>query len=309
MKRALAILLGLLCWRMVACRPPHSANHRAQGPVQIFQATGLLKQVMPDGNTAVIRHDAIPNYMPAMTMSFRVRSPNELTGLRAGDQLSFRLHVAEQESWIDRISLRGRTNLIAERSEKVAKSSLAGASPAHPLMSYPFTNQFGKPVTLASFRGQALAITFFFTRCPIPEYCPRLSKNFQEASAKLASLPGAPANWHFLSVSIDPQNDTPAVLTVYAKRYHADPQRWSFLTGPVEKVRELAEQSGVTYEPENGLLNHNFRTLIIDAAGQLQTSFPIGGNLSDSIVTEIVKAANPKPPEGNASGPKPPGNS
>jgi len=81
------------------------------------------------------------------------------------------------------------------------------------------------------------------------------------------------------------------VLQAYARRYHYDPKHWSFLTGPVDKVRELARQSGVTYEAENGLLNHNFRTLIIDASGNLQMSFPIGGNLSDSIVTEILKAA------------------
>src|SRR6185369_2028123 len=82
----------------------------------------------------------------------------------------------------------------------------------HPLMQYAFTNEFGKPATLESFRGQALAITFFFTRCPIPEYCPRLSRNFEEASSKVAAIPNGPTNWHFLSVSIDPAMDTPTVL-------------------------------------------------------------------------------------------------
>jgi len=159
-------------------------------------------------------------------------------------------------------------------------------------MTYAFTNQFGNAVTLADFRGQALAITFFFTRCPIPDYCPRLSKNFEEASTKLASMSDAPTNWHFISVTIDPKFDTPPVLAGYAKRYHADPKHWTFLTGPVDRIAELARESGVTFEPDKGLFNHNFRTLIIDPAGKLQMSFPVSGNISDGIVTELLKAAS-----------------
>jgi protein SCO1 len=157
-------------------------------------------------------------------------------------------------------------------------------------MDYPFTNQLGQPVTLRSFRGQAVAITFFFTRCPIPEYCPRLSKNFEEASAKLAAMPNAPTNWHLLSVTIDPQFDTPAALRNYARRYQHDPAHWSFLTGPVDKISELAKESGVTSTPDRGLFDHNFRTLIVDPQGKLQMSFPIGGNISDGIVSELLKA-------------------
>src|SRR5262245_61814119 len=113
MKRALAILLGLLCWRMVACRPPQGDKADARG-VQSFEVNGLLKQVMPDGKTAVIQHDAISNYMPAMTMSFRVKGSNELSRLRPGDKLAFRLNVGPEESWIDQISLKGRANSIPQ---------------------------------------------------------------------------------------------------------------------------------------------------------------------------------------------------
>jgi len=168
------------------------------------------------------------------------------------------------------------------------------ATPAktpHPLLSFQFTNELGQPVRLLDFRGQALAITFFFTRCPNPDFCPRLSKNFDEACRKLLSLTNAPANWHFLSVTFDPEFDTPAVLRSYAQTYHYAPQHWSFLTGPPERISKLAELSGARSTPDGPLLNHNFRTLVIDANGHLQTVFPIGGNLSDSLVSEILKAA------------------
>jgi len=295
MKRALLLLIGLFCWVLISWRAPRlqvASVSSAPAPtnVQKFQVTGLLKELKPDHRSAVIQHDAISNYMPAMAMSFKVKNTNELAGLRAGDSISFRLLVTQDESWIDHVTRSSSSSFLSVHAETNLNSAASRTS-VHPLMNYQFTNELGQPVTLAGFHGQALGITFFFTRCPIPEYCPRLSRNFAEASQKLAAMPNAPTNWHFLSVSIDPQMDTPSVLRTYAGRYHYDPNHWSFLTGPVDNVRELARQSGVTYEPDNGLLNHNFRTLIIDASGHLQMSFPIGGNLSDSIVTEILKAA------------------
>jgi protein SCO1/2 len=313
MKRALVLLLGLICWRVVACRNSHagaaSLDLNARTNLQIFQVAGVVKQVNARAQSVLIQHQSISNYMEAMTMPFRVKDTNQLSGLLRGDQISFRLLVKSDESWIDQITKTPKPTSAAssplrspiERAASNAPQSQANKHDlggGHPLINYNFTNEFGQPITLGSFQGQALGITFFFTRCPIPDYCPRLSRNFEEASQKLLTLPNAPTNWHFLSVSIDPQMDTPAVLRAYGHRYHYNSNHWSFLTGPVEKVRELAEQSGVTYEPENGLFNHNFRTLVIDTAGRMQTSFPIGGNLSEALVTEILKAtaSTNKPP-------------
>ena len=207
--------------------------------------------------------------------------------LKAGDSVRFRLLVSESESWIDLIT---RT----EAQPVSAVPVIAPASvvkPRHPLMNTTFTNELNQPVRLADLQGKALAITFFFTRCPIPEYCPRLSKNFEAASRKLGAMTTIPTNWHFLSVSFDGAFDTPAVLKAYGERYHADPQRWSFWTGAPEQVAELARLSDVTFTkgPE-GFFDHNFRTLIIDPAGKLQMTFPVGGDLSEAIVSEILKA-------------------
>ena len=246
-----------------------------------------------DGNTIVIRHEAISNYMDAMTMPFKVKETNELAGLRIGDEISFRLEVTGTESWIDRITKIGTASF--NKSEQQAHRRAAEGQPTPsgpPLLDCKFTNELGQAVSLGDFHGQALAITFFFTRCPLPDYCPRLSKNFQEASQKLISMRGGPTNWHFLSISFDTEFDTPRVLKAYGNMYQYDPARWSFLTGPPDRIRELARLADVTFERQDGgLFTHNFRTLIIDAAGHLQMTFPMGGNLSDVIVVEILKAA------------------
>ena len=225
-------------------------------------------------------------------MPFKVKERKELEGLQAGDQISFRLQVTDTESWIDTVrkigvAPPGQSN----QSTNTQLPEAHAARPRHPLMDYKFTNELGQGVSLGDFRGQALALTFFFTRCPIPDYCPRLSKNFEEASRKLTSTAGAPTNWHFLSISFDTQFDTPAVLKAYGELYHYEPAHWSFLTGPSNQVSELARLSDVTFERDGAFYNHNFRTLIIDAAGHLQMVFPMGGDLSDAIVEEIRKAA------------------
>jgi protein SCO1/2 len=260
--------------------------------VRMFRAKGVVKELNPDDKKVVISHEAISNYMAAMTMPFQVKDPKELAGLQRGDEISFRLQVTETESWVDQITKIGTVSLPP--LEKPAPSSAVetpAIRPGHPLLDYKFTNELGQAVSLNDFRGQALAITFFYTRCPLPEYCPRLSKNFQEASRKLGSLPGGPANWHFLSISFDTEFDTPNLLKAYGDSYQYDPKHWSFLTGPPDKIGELARQSGLNYEFDVGTFNHNFRTLIIDASGHLQMVFPTGGDLSDEIVAEIIKAA------------------
>jgi protein SCO1/2 len=255
--------------------------------VRSFMAKGTVMELKPDGRTVVIQHEAISNYMAAMTMPFKAKVPEELAGLQRGDEISFQLQVTESESWVERITKIGVVSLPPIQTSAHSSTN----RPNHPLRDYKFTNELGQAVSLNDFRGQALAITFFYTRCPIPEYCPRLSKNFQEAQQKLESLPGAPANWHLLSISFDPEFDSPPMLKAYGNSYQYDPKHWSFLTGPTNQIGELARQSGLSYQNNAGTFDHDFRTLIIDASGHLQMIFPTSGDLSDQIIAEIIKAA------------------
>jgi protein SCO1/2 len=257
--------------------------------LRVFRLEGVITEVRPDQQTLVIRHEAIPDYMQAMTMPFHVKDPKAAIGFAKGDRISCRLQMSENESWIDQITKTGST-LDAPKPAGAAVPS-ANVRPHHPLLDYHFTNELGRAVALADFRGEALAITFFFTRCPIPDFCPRLSKNFEEAGRKIAAMSNAPTNWHMLSVTFDPAFDTPPVLKAYGERHHYDPNHWSFLTGPEDKIRELAGQSDVTFERDGASYNHNFRTLIIDAAGHVQMIFPTSGDLSDAIAAELLKGA------------------
>ena len=255
---------------------------------RVFHARGVVVGLQPEKQIVVIRHEAISNYMAAMTMPFKVRTVSELKGLRLGAEVDFDLHVGTEESWVAQLVPTGVVSPLPAPVQTVAD---AKTPPPRELLHYSFTNELGQPVTLSDFPGQALAITFFYTRCPLPDYCPRLSKNFAEASHYLLSLPNGPTNWHFISISFDPEFDSPDILRSYGQLYQYDPAHWSFLTGPVDKIRELARNCGVTMQNTDGTINHNFRTMIIDAAGHLQTVFPTSGDLGSQIASEIIKGA------------------
>ncbi len=282
---ALAALLIAAAWLARA-----SDTARSRSGTNSYAVTGVVEVLKDDGQTAVIKHEAIPDFMPAMTMPFKVKTPAELAKIHPGDVVSFRLLVTEEESWIDRVI---RTGMAAASNAPVATTAppvVAPPKPLHPLLNYKFTNELGQAASLADFRGQAVGLTFFFTRCPIPEYCPRLSKNFAEAARILKATPGGPTNWHFLSVTFDPEHDSPEVMKAYATTYNHNPEHWSFLTGSPDKIRELARQCDISYEPDGTFFNHSFRTLIIDPNGKLQMMFPTSGDLSQGIVEEMRKA-------------------
>jgi len=281
------VIVGIMLWGALLIGASAVARaDSAETGIRTFAVEGVVQKVDAVSGTITIRHEAITNYMAAMTMPFKAGGGGIPGGIQPGQQVRFELHVTANESWVDQIRPTGQIVPLPQ-----AMAAAQPPSPLHsPLLDAPFTNELGQRVTLADFHGQALAITFFYTRCPLPDYCPRLSRNFQEASGRLAGRSGLPANWHFLSVTFDPDFDTPERLRSYGQAYAYDPAHWSFLSGSPEIIAGLARSAGVQYTPGGGTIDHNFRTLIVDTAGHLQMVFPTGGNLSDQIAAEMVKA-------------------
>lgn len=285
----IAALLSVSCGEQK--REMEPAKRDSAGTVQSYSVKGVVRELKSDGRAIVIRHEEIPGYMEAMTMPFRVRATNELAGLKPGDEVSFRLQVTEDSSWIDRVQRTGKTTALeVPKPELVSPTNEPGVFRLESIPDFALTNEFGQPVSLRQSKGRALAMTFFFTRCPIPEYCPRLAKNFQGAVTKLKSMAGGPTNFHFLSISFDPI-DTPLVLRTYARSYGYDSNHWSFVTGNAEQIQELARGFGVAVKLEGGTYDHGFSTAVFDATGKLQNMWPIGGDMTDQIVNEIVKGA------------------
>jgi len=273
--------------------PPPSAVSINATNQRTFQVRGVVMELDPDGVTARVKHEEIPGYMPAMTMPIEVKDTNELAGLAVGDSISFRLIVTEDDGWMDQV----RKLDVAEKTGAPTTGSFRFVRDVEPLNvgdllpDYTFTNQAGQPVHLEQYRGQALALTFIFTRCPFPTFCPLMSSNFEKAQNQLLATTNGPTNWQLLTLSIDPEYDTPAILKGYAEARRYNPKHWSFAVGSLVDVTALAEQFGMYFWREGGTISHNLRTVVIGADGRIRKIIPENKWTADELVAEMIQAA------------------
>ena len=296
-----AILISALAAALLAtgCDKPSDSESRARATTtqhtnqRIFQVKGVVIEVKPLEKSVTIKHEEVTDYMPAMTMPFDVRDTNELTGLESGDPVSFRLLVTDTEGWIDHLQQTGpKTNTTPTTGPFRLVREVEPLIEGDVMPEYHFTNQFGKSFSTKDFQGHALAIEFLFTRCPLPNFCPFLANNFGEAQKQLLALPHAPTNWHLLTISFDPEFDTPGVLKSYADSHGYDSKHWTFATGAQIDITAIGDQFGLLVaRDENGGFSHNLRAVVIDGSGRVRKVF-IGNEWKpEELVVEMVKAA------------------
>jgi protein SCO1/2 len=212
-----------------------------------------------------IAHEEIPGYMEAMTMPFTVLNWEDLVGVLPGDRVRATLVVTEGRSWLEELTVIG-----AEEMGTILH--MTDPSPGMPVPPLALVNQDGAPLRFDGYRGKALAVTFIFTRCPLPDYCILMSENFKAVQRTLRASPALFERTHLVSVSIDPEYDTPAVLRAYGDRLMgAEPRfdHWEFATGTPEQVRQVAEFFGLSYETEDGQIVHSLRTVVVGPGGEV----------------------------------------
>lgn len=239
---------------------------------QTHTARGVVREIAPDRHKAVIRHEAIPNYMPAMTMEFNVRDTNELSGIGAGDTINFQLTATEDTHWIDHVrKVASATNSTPAAKARITPAQIAELKPGDQLPDYELMAETGKAIRFSDFRGKAVAFTFIFTRCPLPDYCPRMGNNFAKARELILATTNTPTNWQFLSISFDPDFDQPVVLSSYANFYRKDnADRWLFAAAPMKSLAELAPRLDLMVNREaGGSISHNLRTVVLDPQGRI----------------------------------------
>ncbi len=241
----------------------------------VYAVTGVVEELRMDSSNVVVRHEAIPGFMMAMKMPFTARDTREIANLKQGDRITFRLLVTDDDSWIDTVQRQGVVEAPPATFPYEQSRIVRDVEPleiGQPMPDYVFTNQLGQRVRLADFRGRALALTFVFTRCPLPDFCPRMMKNFSQVHEALQARAGGSTNWHLVTVTIDPAFDTPEVLRRYAETYNYDARRWTLLTGAMIDIDALTEQLGVVFRRQtpDALPDHNLRTAVIDTEGRLR---------------------------------------
>jgi protein SCO1/2 len=263
----LALTAGTIASSMALThRSPAKARPATAASARTFQVNGRVREITPAAKALTVAHEAIPNYMPAMTMPFEVKDVSVLNGLRAGDEIHFELSVTDDDSWISQVEKIGDGNGAAPEPG-AASAPNAELRKGEQVPNFALTDENGKPVRLSDFRGKAVVLTFIYTRCPLPNFCPLMSKNFQALQERLSKA--IRGKYELLSVTIDPKFDTPEVLKGYAALYHADSRSWNFATGTEDQINEIASSFGLVHEAEGGMIAHNLRTALIGPDGRL----------------------------------------
>ena len=254
-----------------------------------FHAEGVVLRVDPAERTVVISHRAIPGYMDAMAMPFRAANARELANLRPGETVTFDLVVSGKLSRVERIKAAKR-DTIEDDGEKISITLPAEKLPlGAQVPDFQLTDQAGETVRLSAFKGKVVAVNFIYTRCPLPEVCPRLSAHFAQVQRRFGDLMGKDVV--LLSVTLDPQYDTTATLAAYAKIWRAEHSGWKFLSGSEEEIGRVARAFGMVYWPEEGLVAHTSETGVIGRRGQLSAlvsgSRFTAAQLGDLIAAEL----------------------
>jgi protein SCO1/2 len=285
------LLATLLCVLLTGCnRAPDPSTTSTPRNQLSYSVRGVIQRIEPGGRQTLIAHEEIRGYMAAMTMEFTAAEASELAGLQPGDEITFQLNVGEKESLISAVHKTGRKGPVAPTAHTVASTPAPGAQ----LPDTELIDEAGDHFRLSDLRGKALAFTFIFTRCPLPDFCPRLSMHFADVRKDLAAS-GPAAKWRLLSISIDPAYDTPERLRDYAEQYGADRTGWIFATGEPDAIRRLASASGLIVSGEAPSLNHNLRTIVLDTEGKVARVFPGNEWKPAEVVAEVERQLARKP--------------
>lgn len=270
------LVLSLLVFPW-ACRQKETS---AAQEVRRFDLSGVVREVNSGRSEITVEHEAIPGYMQGMTMPFPVRDDPRVIGLlRPGDRIQATLVVEKDRYWLEKVLTRGfvATPAVAVGSAKGSGSVTPvpnrGVQVGDAVPDFALTDQTGATVRLSQMRGEPVAVAFIYTRCPIATACPMTTAKFSKLDVMLAERKFG----RLLTVTVDPEHDTPKVLADYARKAGADPKRWKFLTGSPEAVARVASDFGVLYYPEHGQVIHTQAVAVVDPRGKLATIY-YGGN-------------------------------
>lgn len=241
---------------------------RQARPARQYELIGQILEVRPATTEVVIKHQDIKNFMPGMTMPFKVSDPALLQGAQAGDLVTATLVVEEVKAYLTTLTKTGHADLPVAAAPPPAPDVL---EPGDTVKDAPLVDQDGKARPWASWRGHRVAVTFMYTRCPLPDFCPMMDRHFAAVQKALAARPDM-ADVRLISATLDPGYDTPAVLKAHARTLGADPKRWTFVTAAPADAHVFGEQFGIFVErnPDSPIeLTHNLRTAVVDAEGRL----------------------------------------
>jgi protein SCO1/2 len=282
------LLTACVALALLACGRSTKSDEKAHN----YDTRGVVRGFSPDRSTIEIQHENIPGFMPSMTMSFVARDPKQIADLKSGDAISFRMAVTQKDFWIENVKKIHREDANVEdpnRTPPVSTDHDARLKEGDEMRPFSLTNQNGERMSLDKFRGQPFVLTFVFTRCPVPNFCPRMSNNFEELQTAIKGGTGTFATTRLLSITLDPGYDTPKILNDYAAFHHADSKIWMFATGDEKEIDSLTGAFSVYRQNEGGTISHGLATALINRDGRIEKIWR-GNAWTPAEVTAAIQA-------------------
>ena len=279
-----------------------SSCHRVSAQKR-YPFTGRIVSVDSQAQSAIIDGDAIPGFMDAMAMPYKIKPAATLNHLIPGDSVSAEVVVASSgaknddaapDYWLENVKVIAHI----DPSHAPGTSSLHMPAPGEEVPDFSFTNQSGKLISLKQYRGKVLFVTFIYTRCPFPDFCPRMSGNFAEIY-KQAATNAALTNTHLFSISFDPEHDRPKVLRDYGfsvAHTHESAlfNRWEFAAPRLADLPRLADFFALTIQPEGGTITHNLSTVVIGPDGKIVKWYHGGDWQPADLIKDATAGSVPK---------------
>ena len=243
-----------------------------------------------------INHDAIPDFMPAMAMTYNVKDLQGLDQVEPGDQITADVVVANPDTyWLEHITITDSSGRATAIPATQAKQLQIGKSVADLRL----INQDGKTLHLSQFKGKAVLLTFIYTRCPLPTFCPLISSEFAAIHNQLQSVPQDFAKTHLVSVSLDPTYDTAPVLRKYGLAYLGDNpegfKHWDFVSTSPADLQKLASAFGLEYYVQDNQIAHSMETVLIAPDGSVSQSWPGTDWKTSDLIAAVRQAETEKP--------------
>jgi protein SCO1/2 len=246
-----------------------------------------------------VNQENIPGFMPPMTMPYAVKDLEALEKVQPGDAITADLVVRGKTYWLDHVVIigsagRGSVSTATDNTdiEDENGTSVIGAM----VPDLKLVNQDGKTLHLSNFKGKTVLITFIYTRCPFPTFCPLLSSEFAAIQRELAKTPGLYKQTHLISVSLDPAYDTPPILRKYGLGYLKDDPsgfaHWDFVVTSPEDLKTFAGAFGLTYFEQDNLITHSMRTILVTPDGTVANIWD-GSEWRQPELVDAIKQATP----------------
>ena len=249
-------------------KAPQGGNRASQaGPSESpsersFDVRGVLHGIDPADLSVTVEHEDIPGFMPSMTMPFSVKNPEELNGLTPGKAIAFRFIVTDTDSWITGVKTIDRASVQLPENKPGKKSKAPRIKEGDALPEFDLVDQNNRPLTRETFAGKTTVLTFIFTRCPIPDFCPLMQQNFSDLQKRIEADPPLAKRVQLLSISFDPE-DTPETLARYAAGFTKDTTLWRHAGGSQVETEKLTHAFSVYVQAENGSYSHGLCTALV----------------------------------------------